>query len=169
MRKSFIFLLAIFVCALGSTAGSAQSEPNSQTNQSVSSPSLFLAQAVNAPDGSDTLSASAIAGQISEARHLLSSRQTSGVARDLVTLAAFDPETSQKIIFSLPKNEFLIKNADLLATPEPGRTIRVHVVRANGVNTAVTIVDAATGRALVPLLVQFPIVKAGVVTEMAYY
>jgi hypothetical protein len=169
MRKSFIILLAIFVCALGSTAASAQPEPNRQTNQSVSSPSLFLAQAINESDGSDTLSASAIAGQISEARRLLSSRQTSGMARDLVTLAAFDPETSQKIIFSLPKNEFLIKDADLLANTEPGHTVRVHVVRANGVNTAVTIVDASTGRALVPLLVQFPIVKGGVVTEMAYY
>jgi len=30
-------------------------------------------------------------------------------------------------------------------------------------------VDASTGRALVPLVVQFPIVKGGVVTEMAYY
>src|SRR6266851_3454249 len=114
MRKSFIILLAIFVCALGSTATFAQSEPNSQTNQSVSSPPLFLAQAVNAPDGSDTFSASAIAGQISEARRLLSSWQESGVARDLVTLAAFDPETSQTTIFSLPKSNFLIKDADLV-------------------------------------------------------
>src|SRR5882672_6907771 len=105
MRKSFIILLAIFVCALGSTAASAQPEPNRQTNQTVSGPSLFLAQAINPPDGSDTLSASAIAGQISEARRLLSSRQASGMARDLVALAAFDPETSETTIFSLPKNE----------------------------------------------------------------
>ena len=166
MRKSFIFLLVIFVCALGSTAAAAQPERNSQTNQSVSGASLFSTQTVNA---SDALSASAIAGQISEARRLLSSRQAPGTARDLVTLAAFDPETSQTTTFSLPKNDFLIKDADLLATTERGRTIRVHVVRANGVNTAVTIVDASTGRALVPLVVQFPIVKGGVVTEMAYY
>src|SRR3979411_2648285 len=112
MRKSLISLLAIFVCALGSTAASAQPEPNSQINQLVSGPSLFLAQAVNAPDGSITLSASAIAGQISEARRVLGSRPTSRMVRDLVTLAALDPETSQTTIFSLPKNEFLIKDAD---------------------------------------------------------
>src|SRR6266850_1868946 len=102
MRKSFIFLLVIFVCALGSTAAAAQPERNSQTNQSVSGASLFSTQTVNA---SDALSASAIAGQISEARRLLSSRQAPGTARDLVTLAAFDPETSQTTTFSLPKND----------------------------------------------------------------
>jgi hypothetical protein len=87
----------------------------------------------------------------------------------VVTLAAFDPDASQTKLFSLPKNEFLKKDANLIATDEPGRTVRIHVVRANGVNTAVTIDDASTGRSLLPLIVQFPIVKGGAVTEMAYY
>ena len=47
--------------------------------------------------------------------------------------------------------------------------MRVHVVRANGVNTAVTVTDESTGRSLIPLLVQFPIVKGGALSEMAYY
>ena len=155
MRKSLVFLLTIFVCALGSATASAQS--SSTTGE--------------ASEGSNTnlLSASDLVGQISDARRLLSSRPTSGPAPDRVTLAAFDSETSQTIIVSLPKNEFLTKDADFLTTSEPGRTIRVHVVRANGVNTAVTTTDASTGRSLVPLLVQFPIVKGGAVTEMAYY
>src|SRR5260370_40824522 len=101
MRKSFIFLLAIFVCALGSTAASAQP---------TSSPA--------APEASESTVASAlpssdISSRISEARRLLSSRQTSGATRDLVTVAAFDTETSEMGIFSLPKNEFLVKDADL--------------------------------------------------------
>lgn len=156
MRKS-LFLLAIFVCLLGSA--SAQSVMNNDANDGVQSErSIAIAP-----------SASEISGRISEARRLLSSRPTSAMASETVTLAAFDPEISQTRIFSLLKNEFLKKDADLLATSEPGRSLRVHVVRANGVNTAVTIDDASTGRSLVPLLVQFPIVKGGAVTEMAYY
>jgi hypothetical protein len=86
-----------------------------------------------------------------------------------VTVAAFDTATSQISIFSLPKNNFLVKDADLSANTQAGGSVRVHVVRANGVNTAVTVTDASTGRQLVPLLVQFPIVKAGAVSEIAYY
>ena len=155
MRKSLVFLLTIFVCALGSATTSAQS--SSTTGE--------------ASEGSNTnlLSASDLVGQISDARRLLSSRPTSGLAPDRVTLAAFDSETLQTIVVLLPKNEFLTKDADLLTTSESGRSLRVHVVRANGVNTAVTIDDASTGRSLVPLLAQFPIVKGGAVTEMAYY
>jgi hypothetical protein len=156
MRKS-LFLFAIFVCLLGS--GSAQSEMNNDANDGMSSAgSLAIGPSI-----------SDISGRISEARRLLSSRTTSVAAPDVVTLAAFDPETLQTKILSLPKTEFLKKDADLLATSEPGRALRVHVVRANGVNTAVTIDDASTGRSLVPLLVQFPIVRGGAVTEMAYY
>ena len=87
----------------------------------------------------------------------------------MVTVAAFDTTTSQIGIFSLPKTEFLTKDADLSATMQTGAAVRVHVVRANGVNTAVTVADVLTGRQLVPLMVQFPIVKAGTVSEMAYY
>jgi len=157
MRKSFIFLLTIFVCALGSSGTSAQSELNTQSNNMVRASNLSV------PSASDLVS------QISEARRLLSSRQTSGGSRDLVTVAAFDTETSQTSTFSLPKTEFLVKDANLSATVEPGRTMRVHVVRANGVNTAMTVTDESTGRSLVPLMVQFPIVKGGTMSEMAYY
>lgn len=157
MRKSLVFLLTIFVCALGSATTSAQS--SSTTGEAKA------AEVSN----TNLLSASDLVGQISQARRLLSSRPTSGLEPDRVTLAAFDSETLQTIVVLLPKNEFLTKDADLLTTSEPGRAIRVHVVRANGVNTAVTIDDASTGRSLVPLLIQFPIVKGGAVTEMAYY
>ena len=162
MRKSFIFLLTIFVCAVGSVTTSAQTELNSS--------SIAISQAssnTGQPSELTALSAPNIVSQISEARRLLSSRQTSG--RDLVTVAAFDPETSQTSLFSLAKNEFLVKDANLSASAEPGRSIRIHVVRANGVNTAMTVTDESTGRSLVPLMVQFPIVKGGAVSEIAYY
>jgi len=162
MRKSFIFLLTIFVCAVGSVTTSAQTELNSS--------SIAISQAssnTGQPSELTALSAPNIVSQISEARRLLSSRQTSG--RDLVTVAAFDPETSQTSLFSLAKNEFLVKDANLSASAEPGRSVRIHVVRANGVNTAMTVTDESTGRSLVPLMVQFPIVKGGAVSEIAYY
>jgi hypothetical protein len=165
MRKSPIFLLAIFVCALGSTTtAQAQSESNSQTQNGVS-----VEQSISAGKGSDAaLPSSDIFSRIAEARSLLSARQTFGTP-DLVTIAAFDPATSIISVFSVLKTEFLVKDADLSATTQAGSSVRVHVVRANGVNTAVTVADVSTGRTLVPLLVQFPIVKGGAVAEMAYY
>ncbi|MDX6290153.1 MAG: hypothetical protein QOH42_1952, partial [Blastocatellia bacterium] len=132
MRKSLIFLLSIFVCALAAVAASAQSTSNTES-----------------VDSRTVLSASDIAGQISEARLMLGSRQASVGSGDMVTVAAFDKETSQTSMFSLPKNEFLVKDATLAATSQAGRTIRVHIVRANGVNTAMTVTDESTGRSLV--------------------
>lgn len=41
-----------------------------------------------------------------------------------------------------------------------------HKVR---LNTAVTVIDTSNGRSLVPLVAEFPIVKGGAVTEVAYY
>jgi hypothetical protein len=157
MRKSFIFLCAIFVCALGSAA--AQSDLNSETNSAASSD-------VTLESG---LSAANIADRISEARRLLSSRPASDISREMVRIAAFDTDGSQTAIFSLPKTEFLKRDAVLLTTADSGRPVRVQVVRANGVNTAVVVTDTSNGRALVPLLAEFPIVKAGALTEMAYY
>src|ERR1700694_1031937 len=115
MRKSFIFLLTIFVCGLGSISASAQSESNSQTPNVVSGPSSPAASKASEASVATGLPASDISRRINEARRLLSSRQTSGISRDLVTVAAFDPATSQISIFSLPKNEFLVKDADLSA------------------------------------------------------
>ncbi len=165
MRKSLVFLLTIFVCALGPATTSAQSEVGTASNIPISQPS---SNAGEAPEIT-ALSTSGIVSHIREARQLLSSRQMSGASGDLVTVAAFDPQTSQTSTFSLPKNKFLVKDSTLSATSQLGRTLRVHVVRANGVNTAMTVIDESTARTLVPLLVQFPIVKGGAVTEIAYY
>ena len=91
------------------------------------------------------------------------------ISRETVRLAVFDPAASQTEIFSLAKAEFLKKDAVLFVTAQTGRAARVQVVRANGVNTAVTVTDTSNGRSLIPLLAEFPIVKGGAVTEMAYY
>src|SRR5213078_4986790 len=49
-----------------------------------------------------------------------------------------------------------------------GLPVQIRVVRANGVNTAVTIFDNKN-RALMPLVVEFPIERKGAFREMAYY
>ncbi|MDX6385029.1 MAG: hypothetical protein QOK48_2602 [Blastocatellia bacterium] len=100
---------------------------------------------------------------------MLSSRPLAAISRETVRLAVFDPAASQTEIFSLAKAEFLKKDAVLFVTAQTGRAMRVQVVRANGVNTAVTVTDTSNGRSLIPLLAEFPIVKGGAVTEMAYY
>lgn len=164
MRKSLVFLLSIFVCALVSVTVGAQSERNAQSDAVISEPAANTESIGSTPTA---LSAADIVGQISAARRLLSSRQNS--SSDLVTVAAFDPNTSQTSMFSLLKTEFLVKDSSLAATSQAGRALRVHIVRANGVNTALTVTDESTGRSLVPLLVQFPIVKGGAVSELAYY
>jgi hypothetical protein len=49
-----------------------------------------------------------------------------------------------------------------------GLPVQVRIVRANGVNTAVTIFDDKN-RSLIPLVTEFPIERAGKFREMAYY
>src|SRR5207244_7916746 len=86
---------------------------------------------------------------IAEAKSLLQSRSLNTDATHLaVTLAALDPASSQISLLSVSKDSFLKKGADLLATTQLGNQVRLHIVRANGVNTAVTVTDAATGDAL---------------------
>src|SRR5438128_681688 len=119
MKKSFIFLLAVFVCAIGSPVAFAQS---SQEN-AVSAPSSPAAKGASLSSVANALSSADIFRQITEARRLLSSRQTSVASRDLVTVAALDTDTSEINMFSLPKTKFLVKDADLSASMQTGATV----------------------------------------------
>ncbi|MGH9899689.1 MAG: hypothetical protein ACRD63_02515 [Pyrinomonadaceae bacterium] len=85
-----------------------------------------------------------------------------------VTLAVYDSATSQIDTVSLPKDLFLIRGASYSVTTGLGKQVQMNIVRANGVNTAVTITDD-TGRAMVPLVVQYPIERDGAFREIAYY
>jgi hypothetical protein len=85
-----------------------------------------------------------------------------------VTIAALDRATSHIHLITLPKESFLTKGAELAVTSSQGMPLTLRVLRANGVNTAVTVFDG-TGSALMPLVVEFPIEKGGVFREMAYY
>src|SRR5437899_733179 len=167
MKKVFTFLTGIFVCALLTSGASAQSQDSNpaQTNQSETTVAISPATSSAA---AAALSSEQIAQDIAEAKQLLKARQTSASAVS-VTLATLDPETSQINLVSVAKDSFLVSGSNLLATSQLGRSLRIHVINANGVNTAVTVTDVATGRAFLPLVVQYPIVKSGSVTETAYY
>jgi hypothetical protein len=56
----------------------------------------------------------------------------------------------------------------MTATTQLGATVNLRIIRANGVNTAVTLFDQ-TGRSLVPLIVEYPVERGGRLHEVAYY
>ena len=89
-------------------------------------------------------------------------------AIDYVTLAALLPETSQIHLIRISKTTFLTKGETFSPTTSLGLPVEVRILRANGVNTAVTVFDDKN-RALLPLVVEFPIERRGVFREMAYY
>ncbi|MDX6693059.1 MAG: hypothetical protein QOF02_662 [Blastocatellia bacterium] len=113
----------------------------------------------------------AISASIDEAKRLLKARVAGGTnsSSNYVTLAALDTGDKSVQLLSLEKELFL-KRGSLIETRTAGGTpLRVTVERANGVNTAVQIYNQASGRALVPLVVQYPILRDGELREMAYY
>ncbi|HKP36339.1 MAG TPA: hypothetical protein VJT71_05735 [Pyrinomonadaceae bacterium] len=110
--------------------------------------------------------------RIDEAKRMLKSRPTPTAltppALDYVTLAAFLPDNSHVHLIRVSKETFLTKGSEVSTTTSLGLPVSVRIVRANGVNTAVTIFDAKN-RSLAPLVVEFPIERRGVFREMAYY
>lgn len=119
-----------------------------------------------------TLSLNKIRAKIVEAERLLKTRivptAMTTPAISFVTIAALEPETSQIHLVTLLKETFLTKDAEVSATTSLGTPVRVRVIRANGVNTAVTITDSAN-RTLAPLVVEYHTERGGVYRETAYY
>jgi len=119
-----------------------------------------------ATDRAESEEVSRIQAHIQEAKQLLAKQPAPGLEE--VRIAADDPATSRIHLLTLPKEIFLKKDAEAIIKTSQGKTVRLRVVRANGVNTAVNIFDDA-GRSLAPLVVQYPIKRDGVLSEMAYY
>lgn len=86
----------------------------------------------------------------------------------VVTLAVLDEKSSQIHLLTIPKDSFLKKGTEMGLITSLGTSVRLHIIRANGVNTAVVVYDN-TGRALVPLIVEYPIERNGSLHEMGYY
>ena len=118
------------------------------------------------------LSPQLIRARIGEAERMFRSRpQTTALSSpniQFVTLAALDRKTGRIHQVTMLKEVFLTKGSEVAVNSSLGTPLSVRVLRANGVNTAVTIFDQS-GNSLTPLLVEFPIEKRGSFREMAYY
>src|SRR5690349_12943229 len=118
------------------------------------------------------LTPSLIQSRISEARRMLKTRPMTTALSvpsiDFVTIAALDRENAKTHLITLSKQSFLTKGAQVNAISSLGTNVTVNVLRANGVNTALTIFTP-TGQSLVPLTVEYPIERNGLFREMAYY
>lgn len=115
--------------------------------------------------------------RLNEAKRFLQSRpmQTASIddptgflSTSIVTLAAIDPKTQALHTITMPKESFLNVNFETYYTSSLGKLVRVRTIRANGVNTAVTVFDNA-GQQFIPLVVQYPVERGGKFMETAYY
>src|SRR4030095_9279573 len=118
------------------------------------------------------LTPATIQSRITEAERLLKSRPLATAlpspSIEFVTIAALDTAASRTHLVTLSKETFLTKGAEITLPSSLSTPLNIRVLRANGVNTAVSIFDP-NGRTLVPLVVEFPIEKRGLFREMAYY
>lgn len=119
-----------------------------------------------------TLTPAVIQSRINEAQRLLKSRPLATAMTapsiEFVTIAALDRHTAHTHLVTLSKQTFLTKGAQVTMTSSLGTPLTVRILRANGVNTALTIFNA-DGKALAPLIVEYPIERNGLFREMAYY
>src|SRR5688572_6648459 len=118
------------------------------------------------------LTPSLIQTRISEARRMLKTRPVttalSTPSIEFVTIAALERESSKTHLITISKQMFLTKGAEINSMSSLGANVNIRILRANGVNTALTI-STPEGQSLVPLTVEYPIEKKGVFRELAYY
>jgi hypothetical protein len=118
------------------------------------------------------LTPSVISARISEAQRMLKTRPKPTALAvpqiEFVTIAALDRDTARTHFIIISKQTFLTKGAELTTTTSEGTTVNVRIVRANGVNTALTIFTP-DGRSLAPLTIEYPIERGGKFLETAYY
>ena len=114
-----------------------------------------------------------IQSRISEAERLLKSKPmttalTTTPNIQFVTVAALDRSTQRTHLVTLSKDTFLKKGSEVTLPSSLGTELTIRVLRANGVNTALTM-STPQGNDLIPLTVEYPIEHNGLFKEMAYY
>jgi hypothetical protein len=118
------------------------------------------------------LTPSIVQARIGEARRMLKTRPVatamSAPSIQFVTIAALDRETGHTHFITISKETFLKKGAEVNTTTSEGTIVNLKILRANGVNTALTLFTPE-GKSLAPLTIQYPIERGGKFLEMAYY
>jgi hypothetical protein len=159
MRKALFYLVPVFVLSA----------------PLVARVGLFNGRGSHPAEGQEVTAAVAgreqalvegVRSRLAEARRLLATRRPE--TTDRVTLAVEDTAGARLHLLDVSKETFLEKGAEAAVVSSEGEPLRLKVVRANGVNTAVRVSDVA-GRELQPLLVQYPVEKEGRLKEVAYY
>ncbi|HSE16741.1 MAG TPA: hypothetical protein VLB46_06785 [Pyrinomonadaceae bacterium] len=115
---------------------------------------------------------SVIQARISEAQRMFKTRpKPTAMATgqiDFVTIAALDRDTARTHFITVLKKTFLTKGSEIVTMTSEGTNVTVRIVRANGVNTAMTILTP-DGKSLAPLTIEYPIERGGKFLETAYY
>lgn len=118
------------------------------------------------------LTPSVIQARISEAQRMFKTRPKPTALSvgqiEFVTIAALDRDTARTHFITISKQTFLTKGAELSTTTSEGTNVNVRIIRANGVNTALTIFTPE-GKSLAPLTIEYPIERGGKFLETAYY
>ena len=191
-RYLIAFSVALFVFSISTAIYAQESTPEQVTRPRVVTPGSVnpgalnpnlpapsaAAAAAEAPKPVTTatpltyLTPSMIQARISEARRMLKTRPLatamSAPQIQFVTIAALERETARTHLITISKETFLTKGAEINTMSSLGTNVNVKILRANGVNTAMTIFTPA-GQALAPLTIEYPIEKNGLFKELAYY
>lgn len=118
------------------------------------------------------LTPSVIQARISEAQRMLKTRPVATAMSvpsiQFVTIAALDRESARTHFITISKQTFLTRGAEVNTITSEGTQVNLKILRANGVNTAMTIFTP-DGKSLAPLTIQYPIERGGKFLEMAYY
>ena len=120
------------------------------------------------------LSFSQIKAKIAEAKRQMQTRPITTAMTEpmsissLVRIAYYDWRDKQVNYIVISKNTFLTPDSPTTSISSNGRTVTSRTLRANGVNTPVTITDE-NGQAQLPLMIQYPVEKGGRYIETAYY
>jgi hypothetical protein len=188
MKRFTPAALLVFTLVGSSTSFAQESSPNpanpvmSQPAQKAVAPPLENLSTGNEANSGEKkvtppvavhLTPSVIQNKISEAQRLLRTKpkQTAALTTpsiEFVTIAALDRTTSKTHLVTISKKTFLTKGAELTMTSSYGVPLTIRILRANGVNTALTIFTPE-GDALVPLTIEYPIERNGAFLETAYY
>src|SRR6185436_16395585 len=174
--------LALFVVALLFTAVEMKAQDNTAVRPRVVATAEAAATKPVVPtveaDAQKTLSApltltpSLIQTRISEARRMFKTRPVLTAMPvgqiEFVTIAALDRETARTHFITISKQTFLTKGDEVNTVSSEGTNVNVRIIRANGVNTALTIFTPE-GKSLVPLTIEYPIERGGKFLETAYY
>jgi hypothetical protein len=137
-------------------------------------PSLpVVEEAQKKPAGPIThLTPSMISARISEAQRMLKTRPKPTALAvgqiEFVTVAALDRQTARTHFITVSKQTFLTRGSEINTITSEGTNVTVRIIRANGVNTAMSIFTL-DGKSLAPLTIEYPIERGGKFLETAYY